>query len=117
LVGRGKPTCDRWWTRSSTLRGPVWLRHVFADGGYAGPKLEEALADKGCWDIEIVQRSDAAKGFVPLPRCWAVERTFALLSRCRRVAKDFEASITGAETWLFVASTRIFLRRLSRPHR
>jgi transposase len=49
-----------------------WLRHVFADGGYAGPKLEEALADNGCWDIEIVKRSDTAKGFVLLPRRWVV---------------------------------------------
>jgi transposase len=89
-----------------------WLRHVFADGGYAGPKLEEALADNGCWDIEIVKRSDTAKGFVLLPRRWVVERTFALLNRCRRLAKDFEASITSAEAWLFVASIRIFLRRL-----
>jgi transposase len=91
-----------------------WLRHVFADGGYAGPKLREALADTGGWDIEIVKRSDAAKGFVLLPRRWVVERTFALLNRCRRLAKDFEASITSAEAWLFVASIRIFLRRLPR---
>ena len=92
-------------------------RHVFADGGYAGPKLKEPLADSGCWDIEIVKRSDAAKGFVLLPRRWVVERTFALLNRCRRLAKDFEATIASAEAWLFVASIRIFLRRLQPFHR
>ena len=42
-----------------------WLRHVFADGAYAGPKLEEALAALGRWRIEIVKRSDAAQGFPP----------------------------------------------------
>ena len=26
-----------------------WLRHVFADGGYAGPKLKKALASIGRW--------------------------------------------------------------------
>ena len=93
-----------------------WLRHIFADGGYAGQKLQDALAGKGCWEIEIVKRSDAAKGFVLLPRRWVVERTFALLNRCRRLAKDFEATIASAEAWLFVASIRIFLRRLSRLH-
>lgn len=93
------------------------LRHIFADGGYAGPKLKEALADSGCWDIEIVKRSDAAEGFVLLPRRWVVERTFALLNRCRRLAKDFEAPLASAEAWLFVASIRIFLRRLPRIHR
>lgn len=94
-----------------------WLRHIFADGGYAGPKLKEALAGNGCWDIEVVKRPDAAKRFVLLPRRWVVERTFALLNRCRRLAKDFEASVASAEAWLFVASIRIFLRRLPRIHR
>lgn len=89
-----------------------WMRFVFADGGYAGPKLEGELADKGCWTIEIVKRSDAAKGFVLLPRRWVVERTFALLGRCRRLAKDFEATVDSAEAWLFVASIRLMIRRL-----
>jgi len=95
-----------------------WLRHIFADGGYAGPKLKEALAESGRWEIEIVKRSDAAKGFVLLPRRWVVERTFALLNRCRRLTRDFEATIASAEAWLFVASIRVFLRRLPplNPH-
>ena len=50
-------------------RGLVpWLRHVFADGGYTGDKLKNALTEHGGWTIEIVKRSDTAKGFVLLPR-------------------------------------------------
>lgn len=90
-----------------------WLRHVFADGGYAGPKLEAELVGKGNWTLEIVRRSDCAKGFVLLPRRWVVERTFALLGRCRRLAKDFEATIASAEAWIFIASIRLLLRRLA----
>ena len=45
-----------------------WLRHVFADGGYAGPKLETALAKIGTWTLQIIKRSDTAKGFELLPR-------------------------------------------------
>lgn len=45
-----------------------WLRHVFADGGYAGDKLREALKGHGSWTLEIIKRSDTAKGFVLLPR-------------------------------------------------
>ena len=88
-----------------------WLRHVFADGGYAGPKLTGALAKLGAWTLEIVRRSDAARGFVLLPRRWVVERTFAWLGRNRRLAKDFEKTIESAEAWLLIASIQLLSRR------
>ncbi|NLR41427.1 IS5 family transposase, partial [Novosphingobium sp. ERW19] len=40
-----------------------WLRHVFADGGYAGQKLKDALKPLGSWMIAIIKRSDTVKGF------------------------------------------------------
>ena len=91
-----------------------WLRHVFADGGYAGQKLAKALASMGRWTIEIVKQSDLAKGFKLLPRRWVVERTIAWLNRNRRLAKDFEATIASAETWLVIASVKLLSRRLAR---
>lgn len=92
----------------------VWLRHVFADSAYGGEKLTDALASHGRWKIEIVKRSDAAKGFVLLPRRWVVERTLAWLNRNRRLAKDFEATIQSAVTWLIIASVKLLARRLAR---
>ncbi len=91
-----------------------WLRHVFADAAYAGDKLRDALAAIGTWTIEVIKRSDAAKGFVLLPRRWVVERTIAWLNRNRRLAKDFEATIESAEAWLYVASVKLMSRRLAR---
>jgi len=91
-----------------------WLRHVFADGGYAGDKLTEALARHGKWQIEIVKRSDQATGFHLLPRRWVVERTFAWLNRNRRLAKDFEATIGSSEAWVYLASVQLLARRLAR---
>jgi putative transposase len=70
-----------------------WLRHVFADGGYAGPKLRGALKGRGDWRIEIIKQSDAAQGFEVLPRRWVVERTFAWLGRCRHMAKEGAVSL------------------------
>ena len=90
-----------------------WLRHVFADGGYAGDKLKGALESLGNWTIEIVKRSDAAKGFVLLPRRWVVERTIAWLNRNRRLAKDVEATIESSVTWLYIASVKLMSRRLA----
>ena len=90
-----------------------WLRHVFADAGYAGDKLRGALEKLGDWTIEIIRRSDAAKGFVLLPRRWVVERTFAWLNRNRRLAKDVEATVESAVTWLYIASVKLMTRRLA----
>ncbi len=90
-----------------------WLRHLFADGGYAGPKLRGALEGIGEWTLEIVKRSDAAKGFEVLPRRWVVERTFAWLNRNRRLAKDFEATIQSATAWLYIASVQLLTRRIA----
>jgi len=91
-----------------------WLRHLFADGAYAGPKLRSALDRVGKWTLEIVKRSDTAKGFEVLPRRWVVERTFAWLGRCRRLAKDWEKSIASSEAWINVAHIRLTTRRLAR---
>ena len=98
----------------SIRSGFPWLRHVFADGGYAGPKLRGALAKIGDWNLQIVKRSDIAKGFELLPRHWVVERTFAQLGRCRRLAKDWEKSIASAQFWIFIAHIRVLTRRIAR---
>jgi transposase len=100
---------------ASIRKSHPWLRHVFADGGYAGQKLKGALKLIGQWKIEIVKRSDQAKGFHVLPRRWVVERTFAWLNRDRRLAKDFEATIASAQAWIMVASIRLLVRRLASP--
>jgi len=92
-----------------------WLRHVFADGAYAGDKLGHTLAGLGRWTLEIIRRCDTAHGFEVLPRRWVVERTFAWLGRCRRLAKDFEATIASAVAWVFIANVRMLTRRLARP--
>lgn len=91
-----------------------WLRHLCADGGYAGGKLREALRCIGQWTIEVIKGSDAAKGFEVLPRRWVVERTLAWLNRNRRLAKDFEQTIASATAWLFIASVQLLTRRIAR---
>jgi len=99
---------------ASIRKSHPWLRHVFADGGYAGPKLERALTKIGEWTIEIVKRSNTAKGFEVIPRRWVVERTFAWLSRNRRLAKDFEKLVQTAVAWILVAHIKLLTRRLAK---
>jgi len=90
------------------------LRHIFADGGYAGDKLRDALSVMGTWTVQIIKRSDTAQGFEVLPRRWVVERTFAWLGRCRRLAKDVEVTIESSTAWAFVAHIRKLTRTLAR---
>jgi len=64
--------------------------------------------------IEIVKRPDGISGFQVLAKRWVVERTLAWLSRCRRLAKAFEATISSATAWLLIAHFRLLARRLAR---
>jgi len=65
--------------------------------------------------VEIVKRSDKAKGFEVLPMRWVVERALAWLNRCRRLAKDFKNLTDNALAFLRLASIRLMLRRLCNP--
>jgi transposase len=86
---------------------------IFADGAYQGETTAEAVAGIGSWRLEIV-RLGGASGFVPLPKRWIVERTFAWLGRCRRLAKDFENLAVNALAFLCLGMIRLMLRRLAR---
>ncbi|WP_165921577.1 transposase, partial [Novosphingobium sp. PhB57] len=70
-------------------------------------KLRAALTVSGAWTIEIIKRSDKAKDFQVLPRRWVVERTFAWLGRCRRLAKDWETTIASFTALATIASIRM----------
>lgn len=93
------------------------LTHIFADGGYAGDKLQNALREMDGPTIEIVKRPAGVTGFVVIARRWVVERTFAWLGRCRRLAKDWEASIASADAWLLIASIRRSVRYIARARK
>ena len=102
----------------ATLFGlyPFLLR-LYADGGYQGPEFRAAVrALLEPVEVEIVKRSDQAKGFVVLPKRWVVERTLAWLGRCRRLAKDWEVLSHKARAFLIMASIRFMVRRLCRSY-
>lgn len=78
------------------------------------PKLRGALQKVATFTLQIVKRTDKARGFEVLPRRWVVERAFAWLGRSRRLVKDLEKSIASAEAWIIIAHIRILTRRLAR---
>ncbi len=83
---------------------------IIGDGAYAGPIVQEAAPRP----VEIVKRSDHAKGFQVLPKRWIVERTFAWLTINRRLAKDVERYAHTAKTYIQIAMIKLMSRRLAR---
>ena len=62
---------------------------AYVDQGYTGEQAADAAQAHGI-RLEVVKLPDAKRGFVLLPRRWVVERSFAWLARCRRLARDYE---------------------------
>lgn len=107
------------------------LCHLFADKGYTGPLLDR-ITEQLHWTTEIVphahndaqqqwQLIDGTPVLVRKPkgglqvqrRRWVVERTFAWLTRFRRLARDYEGLTSSSEAFIQIASIRIMLSRLS----
>lgn len=95
------------------------LKLIWADAGYWGKKFTAWVRDNCGVALEVVSRNELVnrqrehKGYVPLPRRWVVERTFAWLGRCRRLSKDYEQNTKSSEAWLYLAMIGIMNRRLN----
>jgi putative transposase len=88
------------------------LELAWADGGYAGQLVDWTQRMIGV-RLEIVKRTDNMSGFKILPRRWVVERTFGWLGRNRRLARNYERLPETGESFIYVAMTRLMLRRLA----
>jgi putative transposase len=103
---------------------------MWADTAYRGLKdwLQRALG----WRLAITQHwwtgyavwmkvgsepPTRPSGFHVLARRWVVERTFAWFTTNRRLAKDYERLAETGEMLLYLAMSRILLRRLTPKER
>ena len=91
----------------------VFLKRLFADGSYSGTETTAAVKRIGKMGLEIVTRSDQARGFVVLRKRWIVERTFGWLGRCRRLTKDFEHLTRTQLAFVQLAMIRLMMRRIA----
>ena len=119
------------------------LSHLWMDAGYTGEGKGADWVEKVLgWTAEIVRhppkmvpdevmrrwvREWAREGvsidpeklweprrFGDLPRRWVVERTFSWLGQNRRMSKDYERLAETSEAFVYVAMTRLMVRRLAR---
>jgi putative transposase len=124
-------------------RLPQRLSHLWMDSGYTGEGkgadwVERVLG----WTAEIVrnppkmapqevmkrwvkewakegvsihpEKLSKPRRFGDLPRRWVVERTFSWLGQNRRMSKDYERLAETSEAFIYVAMTRLMVRRLAR---
>ena len=125
----------------SARAGLSRLKHLWVDAGYQGRGRKWAEEVMGL-SVEVVrkpqkpvpekiakvwaqqwakegkevnwQRLMPPRGFQVLPRRWVVERTLAWIGHNRRMAKDYERLCVTGEAFVYVAMTRLMVRRLAR---
>ncbi len=125
----------------SARTGLSRLKHLWLDAGYQGrgkrwaeevlglsvevvrkppkPVLEKVAkrwAEEWAKEGKKVdwERLMPPRGYVALPRRWAVERTFSWLGQNRRMSKDYERLCASAEAFVYAAMIRLMVRRLAR---
>jgi transposase len=77
---------------------------IYADAAYTGEETAAAAQEQGM-RLVVVQRPEGSHGFVLLPKRWVVERSFAWVSRFRRLARDYErlpATLAGLHFAAFI---------------
>jgi putative transposase len=95
---------------TDSRRSFPFVKLAFADSAYDAQRVRDATSIA----IEVIKKLGGQVGFVVLPRRWVVERFLAWINRNRRLAKDFEATIASAETFLYAASIMLLTRRMAR---
>ena len=91
------------------------LQIIWADGGYAGALVAwvKGLRPFGKLHLDIVRRSDDAKGFQLVKKRWIVERTFSWLYKSRRLSRDYEQRPDHSESHIYLCMSRLMLKRLA----
>jgi putative transposase len=119
------------------------LSHLWLDAGYRGEDKGADWVQKTLgWSVDLVERPRKPapkevlmawakeweregmsvdwqkllppRGFVVLPRRWVVERTIAWIDHNRRMSKDYERLAATSEAFIYVAMSRLMVRRLAR---
>ena len=94
------------------LAADGFVGSLVGDSAYAGPNLAAVGAGHG---IDIVSmKCGTGKAFVPREIRWVVERTFAWLSRYRRLNTVFDRTAESFIGFVELAMASLLIRRLSR---
>lgn len=86
------------------------IRGFSGDAGYKG-MFEIQVWDKLKVGVDISRRIESGKWKI-LPKRWIVERTFSWFNNYRVLSKDYEITISSAESMVKIAHFNTLLKRL-----
>ena len=86
------------------------IQKVCGDQGYRGTFVKN-IKDILDMDVDISEKI-VPKGWKVIPKRWIVERTFAWLNNSRRLAKDFEITVSSEEAMIKISQIHTLLKRL-----
>jgi transposase len=113
------------WLLAAAYEACDRLQHLWADMAYRGQRLRRWVEAEWGWTLESVQRPrrwgwypidgepPPLPAFTVLPRRWVVERPIAWIGRYRRLSKDYEYLPESSEAMIYLAMSRLMLRRLA----
>ena len=94
----------------SAYRNYPTIQAFCADAGYRKTFVDNV---QSILDLKVdISPKIKAVGFHVIPKRWIVERTFAWLNHSRRLAKDFEKTISSQEAMIIISHFHTFLKRL-----
>jgi putative transposase len=83
----------------------------WVDAGFAAGVV--LVKERFGWDLTVVTKPADQVGFQVQPRRWVVERTFAWLTDCRRLTKDYEQYTETSEAFIYLTMIQLMLCRLA----
>jgi putative transposase len=109
------------------------MKLLWGDSHYGGTLIDWLKEHLG-WDVQVVrglvttkgasqtgeatpqkEQKPSGGGFHPLPRRWVVERSFAWITRWRRLARDHEGEPSSSEAFIKLSASRRMLSLLAPP--
>lgn len=117
LAMKVTPASEQEWAQMGELAGQIQeatgdnVELAYVDHGYTGDQLAQDAQAQGK-RLEVVNLSEAKKGFVLLPRRWVVERSFSWAALFKRLSRDYERLASTLADMHWVAFAALMLSSL-----
>ena len=86
------------------------IQRFCADAGYRGTFVSDVQEQLGL-NVDISEKIKPHQ-WEKIPWRWVVERTLSWLNHSRRLSKDYEISVSSAETMVIISHSHTLLKRL-----